>query len=91
MKTSIIPKVMTNNYALLCLLNAPLCFLITALVPLQEVQQNSANAVILLAKYAMPNQSWLTILVTVDSMIVLSACILTGLVGFIGLICRLSR
>ncbi|CAO3613915.1 unnamed protein product [Cunninghamella blakesleeana] len=90
MKTSIIPKVMTNNYILLCLLNAPICFLITALVPLQEVQQNSANAVILLAKYAMPNQSWLTLLVTVDSMIVLSACILTGLVGFIGLICRLS-
>ncbi|KAI9304827.1 amino acid permease-domain-containing protein, partial [Cunninghamella echinulata] len=89
--SSIIPKVMNNMYILLCLINAPLCFLITILVPIQEVQQNSANAVLLLAKYSLPDQKWLAMLVMVDSMIVLSACILTGLVGFIGLICRLSN
>ncbi|KAI8343476.1 amino acid permease-domain-containing protein [Chlamydoabsidia padenii] len=90
LKPNTFPKVMRNMYAFLCILNPPMTFLVTVLVPISVVEQNAASAISLLAEYATPGQEWLRMWVMVDAVIVLSAVVLTGMIGAVGLITRLA-
>ncbi|KAI8981783.1 amino acid permease-domain-containing protein [Mycotypha africana] len=90
LKPNIFPQVMNNMFLFLLTLNAPISFLTTVLVPIPIIDQNSANAVSILAEYAAQSGRWLRLWVMVDAVIVLCAGVLTGLIGAIGLIQRLA-
>jgi len=84
------PKVMRNMFGFLTLLNTPLTLVATALVPIDEIRNNSAIAVSILGQYAAGGNHWLRIWIIVDAVIVLCAGVLTGLIAAIGLVERMA-
>ncbi|KAI9279789.1 amino acid permease-domain-containing protein [Sporodiniella umbellata] len=91
LKPNTFPKVMNNMFGFLFAINAPLTLLATALVPVPVLQANQANAVSVLGEYAANGERWLRMWIMVDAVIVLCAGVLTGLIGAIGLIQRMSN
>lgn len=78
-------------FGFLTLLNTPLTLVATALVPIDEIRNNSAIAVSILGQYAAGGNHWLRIWIIVDAVIVLCAGVLTGLIAAIGLVERMAR
>ncbi|CAO3682867.1 unnamed protein product [Rhizopus stolonifer] len=91
LKPNTFPKVMNNMFGFLFVINAPLTLLATVLVPVPILQANEANAVSILGEYAAGGNRWLRMWIMVDAVIVLCAGVLTGLIGAIGLIQRMSN
>jgi amino acid transporter len=85
------PKVMRNMFGFLTLLNSPITLVATALVPIDELRNNSAIAVSILGQYAVGGHRWLRIWIMVDAIIVLCAGVLTGLIAATGLMERMAR
>ncbi|OAD04682.1 hypothetical protein MUCCIDRAFT_139963, partial [Mucor lusitanicus CBS 277.49] len=90
LKPGTFPKVMNNMFGFLLALNAPMTLLVTALVPVPIIQENSANAVSVLGEYAAGGGRWLRLWIMIDAVIVLCAGVLTGLIGAIGLVQRMA-
>ncbi|KAI9280283.1 amino acid permease-domain-containing protein [Umbelopsis sp. AD052] len=84
------PKVMRNMFGFLTLLNTPITLVATALVPIEELRNNSAIAVSILGQYAVGGHRWLRIWIMVDAVIVLCAGVLTGLIAATGLMERMA-
>ncbi|CAO3664430.1 unnamed protein product [Umbelopsis ramanniana] len=84
------PKVMRNMFGFLTLLNSPITLVATALVPIEELRNNSAIAVSILGQYAVGGHRWLRIWIMVDAVIVLCAGVLTGLIAATGLMERMA-
>ncbi|KAG0229229.1 hypothetical protein BGW42_001683 [Actinomortierella wolfii] len=91
LKPKTYPKIMTSMWASITVLNGPMAVLVLAIVPMQEIRENPANALLVLARYASGSSPWLRYLVTADAGIVLSAGVLTGMVGVLGLFERMSK
>ncbi|KAG1470181.1 hypothetical protein G6F56_002830 [Rhizopus delemar] len=91
LKPNTFPKVMNNMFGFLFVINAPLTLLATVLVPVPILQANEANAVSILGEYAAGGSRWLRMWIMVDAVIVLCAGVLTGLIGAIGLVQRMSN
>lgn len=81
---------MNNMFGFLMVINAPMTFLVTVLVPVPVIINNQANAVSILGQYAAGGSRWLRIWIMIDAVIVLCAGVLTGLIGAIGLVQRLA-
>ncbi|KAI8088022.1 amino acid permease-domain-containing protein [Gilbertella persicaria] len=90
LKPGTFPKVMNNMFGFLLALNTPMTFLCTVLVPISILQENQANVVSILGQYAGDGKRWLRIWIMIDAVIVLCAGVLTGLIGAIGLVQRMS-
>ncbi|KAF7722268.1 hypothetical protein EC973_003488 [Apophysomyces ossiformis] len=90
MRPDTFPKVMNNMFGLLSVLNTPMTLLVTALVPMSMVPDNSATIISLLGQYAAGGNRWLRMWIMIDAVIVLCAGVLTGLVGAVGLVQRLA-
>jgi Amino acid permease len=78
-------------FGFLTLLNSPITLVATALVPIEELRNNSAVAVSILGQYAVGGHRWLRIWIMVDAIIVLCAGVLTGLIAATGLMERMAR
>lgn len=83
------PKVLRNIWFILLFQNVIVEFLLIATVPVSDVSDNIANALILMADQA--HGGWLTTWVGVDAVVVLSGAVFTSFVGILGLVERLSR
>eukprot|EP00727_Mastigamoeba_balamuthi_P002840 m51a1_g12553 hypothetical protein (403) ;mRNA; r:906-2281 len=99
-KPGVFPRVLRNVWALLTVQNFTLAFLVTALVPMEELNGGgssseagpsgpSSDTLAILAQHA--GYSWLEKWVRVDAFIVLSGAVLTAYVGIIGLVERLAH
>lgn len=82
---------MNNMFGFLVVINAPLTLLTTVLVPIPIIQANSATAVSVLGQYAAGGSRWLRVWIMIDAVIVLCAGVLTGLIGAVGLVQRMSE
>ncbi|KAG1139457.1 hypothetical protein G6F37_007277 [Rhizopus arrhizus] len=91
LKPNTFPKVMNNMFGFLVVINAPLTLLTTVLVPIPIIQANSATAVSVLGQYAAGGSRWLRVWIMIDAVIVLCAGVLTGLIGAVGLVQRMSE
>ncbi|KAG0251380.1 hypothetical protein DFQ27_008785 [Actinomortierella ambigua] len=91
LKPKTYPKIMTSMWACITVLNGPMAVIVLAIVPMREIRENPANALLVLARYASGSSPWLRYLVMVDAAIVLSAGVLTGMVGVLGLFERMSK
>ncbi|KAF9159285.1 hypothetical protein DFQ26_006737, partial [Actinomortierella ambigua] len=91
LKPKTYPKIMTSMWACITVLNGPMAVIVLAIVPMREIRENPANALLVLARYASGSSPWLRYLVMVDAAIVLSAGVLTGMVGVLGLFERMSN
>ncbi|KAG1245801.1 hypothetical protein G6F68_014912 [Rhizopus microsporus] len=78
-------------FGFLVVINAPLTLLTTVLVPIPIIQANSATAVSVLGQYAAGGSRWLRVWIMIDAVIVLCAGVLTGLIGAVGLVQRMSE
>lgn len=81
---------MNNMLGFLLAINTPMTLLVTVLVPVPIIQENSANAVSILGEYAAGGSRWLRLWIMIDAVIVLCAGVLTGLIGAIGLVQRMA-
>ncbi|KAF9977385.1 hypothetical protein BGZ73_006132 [Actinomortierella ambigua] len=91
LKPKTYPKIMTSMWVCITILNGPMAVIVLAIVPMKEIRDNPANALLALARYASGSNPWLRYLITVDAAIVLSAGVLTGMVGVLGLFERMSK
>lgn len=91
MKPNTFCKVMRNMWYISFLLNIPLTFLITAVVPLNVVRSHTNNAISIAGEYALNDSSWLRVWVSIDAVIILCAGALTGIVGITGLLRRMTH
>ncbi|MCF6365678.1 MAG: APC family permease [Bacteroidales bacterium] len=85
----VFPKTLRNMWIVVSILNPLMAFLALSLVPLHEVKELYANT--LLSHMAeISAKSWLSYVISIDAVLVLSGAVLTSFIGVSGLLERLT-
>ncbi len=86
--TGVFPKTLKNMWAIVTFFNPLIALLVLAILPIQEVADNSTALLSHLGVQTGGN--WLGVLISIDAVMVLSGAVLTSYVGVSGLVERMA-
>ena len=86
--TGVVPKTLKNMGAIVTFFNPLIALLVLAILPIQEVADNSTALLSHLGVQTGGN--WLGVLISIDAVMVLSGAVLTSYVGVSGLVERMA-
>jgi len=86
--TGVFPKTLKNMWAIVTVFNPLIALLVLAILPIQEVADNSTALLSHLGVQTGGN--WLGVVISIDAVMVLSGAVLTSYVGVSGLVERMA-
>ena len=87
-KKGVFPKTLRNMWVVVTIFNPLIAFLALAVLPISDIESNSEALLSIMGNQV--SGSWLSFLVSVDAVLVLSGAVLTSFVGVSGLVERIT-
>lgn len=87
-KKGVFPKTLRNMWVVVTIFNPLIAFLALAVLPIPEIESNREALLSIMGNQV--SGSWLSTLVSVDAVLVLSGAVLTSFVGVSGLVERIT-
>ncbi|MEZ4810832.1 MAG: APC family permease [Allomuricauda sp.] len=87
-RKGVFPKTLRNMWAVVTIFNPLIAFLALAVLPIADIETNKDALLSIMGDQV--SGSWLSILVSVDAVLVLSGAVLTSFVGVSGLVERIT-
>ncbi len=85
----VFPKTLRNMWIVVSVINPLMAFLALSIIPIPEIKMNYSNT-LLTGMGEISAGNWLSIIISIDAVLVLSGAVLTSFVGVSGLLERLS-
>lgn len=87
-KKGVFPKTLRNMWVVVTIFNPLIAFLALAVLPIPEIESNREALLSIMGNQV--SGSWLSFLVSIDAVLVLSGAVLTSFVGVSGLVERIT-
>ncbi|MBO0341085.1 MAG: APC family permease [Bacteroidota bacterium] len=87
-KKGVFPKTLRNMWVVVTIFNPLIAFLALAVLPISDIESNSEALLSIMGNQV--SGSWLSFLVSVDAVLVLSGAVLTSFIGVSGLVERIT-
>ncbi|WP_127141816.1 APC family permease [Flagellimonas marinaquae] len=87
-KKGVFPKTLRNMWVVVTIFNPLIAFLALAVLPISEIESNSEALLSIMGNQV--SGGWLSFLVSLDAVLVLSGAVLTSFVGVSGLVERIT-